>query len=255
MYDYHVHSNYSDGEFMGRMVRAAADAGLDGVGFADHCNVSEREHPRRYRNRFGFNLDVTYERRRAGIREYAADHDLRVFDAVEMDYHPADEDEISAFLAEADFEYAVGSVHEIREANVHWDYFADLDERERRGAVEEYFEHLVALVESGLFDIVAHPDIVERNPALRGYATEDHYRAVAEALADSATVPEINAGRVDREYGEFHPNPAFLAVLAEYDVRVTLGSDAHSPGALHERVPRLRDRLADAPVESVELSV
>lgn len=255
MYDYHVHSNYSDGELLGQMVRAAAAAGLDGVGFADHCNVSGREHLRRYRNRFGFNLDVTYERRRAAIREYAAEHDLRVFDAVEMDYHPADEAAIRSFLAEADFEYVVGSVHEIQETNVHRDYFAGLDEREQRDAVDEYFERLVALVESGLFDIAAHPDIVERNPALRGYATEDHYRAVARALADSATVPEINAGRVDREYGQFHPNADFLAALARHDVPVTLGSDAHSPQALRERVPRLRDRLAESGVESVELAV
>ena len=253
MYDYHVHSNYSDGEFMGRMVRAAVDAGLDGVGFADHCNVSERDHPQRYRRRFGFNLDVTYERRHDAIREYAAEHDLRVFDAVEMDYHPDDESEIRSFLDEAGFEYAVGSVHEVQGANVHWDYFADLEESGQRAAVEEYFQHLVALVESDLFDIVAHPDIVERNPALRGYATEAHYRAVAEALADSGTVPEINAGRIDREYGEFHPNPEFLDVLGEYDVPVTLGSDAHSPEALRGRVPLLRERVADAPVGTVEL--
>ena len=255
MHDYHVHSNYSDGVFMGRMVRAAADAGLDGVGFADHCNVSEREHLRRYKRRFGFNLDVTYERRRAAIEEYAAEHELRVFDAVEVDYHPADEERIRSFLAEADFEYAVGSVHEIDEANVHWDYFADLSEDEQRGAVDEYFDHLVALVESELFDIVAHPDIIERNPALRGYATEDHYRAVAAALADASAVPEINAGRIDREYGQFHPKPTFLSVLAEYDVPVTLGTDAHSPAELHERVPRLHERASEAPVETVELAV
>jgi histidinol-phosphatase (PHP family) len=257
VYDYHVHSNYSDGVFMGRMVRAAADAGLDGVGFADHCNVSEREHLRRYKRRFGFNLDLTYERRREAIAEYAAEHDLRVFDAVEVDYHPADEDAIRSFLAEADFEYAVGSVHEIDEANVHWDYFADLSDAERREAVDEYFDRLVALVESGLFDIVAHPDIIERNPALRGYADEDHYRTVAAALADADAdvVPEINAGRIDREYGQFHPRPAFLSVLAAYDVPVTLGSDAHSPDELRERVPRLRERAADAPVETVELTL
>jgi len=255
VHDYHVHSNYSDGVFMGRMVRAAADAGLDGVGFADHCNVSEREHLQRYKRRFGFNLDVTYERRRTAIEEYAAEYDLRVFDAVEVDYHPADEERIRSFLDEADFEYAVGSVHEIDEANVHWDYFADLGEDERRGAVDEYFDHLVALVESELFDVVAHPDIIERNPALRGYATEDHYHTVAAALSDASAVPEINAGRIDREYGQFHPNPSFLTVLAEHDVPVTLGTDAHSPDELRERVSRLRERASDAPVETVELSV
>jgi len=41
--DYHVHSNYSDGRFLFQMVRAADEAGLDGVGFADHCTVTERE--------------------------------------------------------------------------------------------------------------------------------------------------------------------------------------------------------------------
>ena len=42
-------------------------------------------------------------------------------------------------------------------------------------------------------------------------------------------------------------------MLAEYDVPVTLGSDAHSPDALRERAPLLGDWAADAPVETVEL--
>jgi histidinol-phosphatase (PHP family) len=251
VYDYHVHSNYSDGSFLERMVAAAADTALDGVGVADHCNVSDREHCRRYRRRFGFNLDRTYERRRDAIAELDAEHDLAVLDGVEMDYHPDDEAAIREFLADAGFDYVIGSVHELRETNVHMDYFAALSERERRDAVEEYFERVVGLVESGLFDVLAHADVVERNPALRGYATEDHYHAVAGALADSETVPEINAGRVDREYGQFHPNDAFLAVLAQYDVPVTVGSDAHEPGRLRGRVPLLREKLADLDIEVV----
>ena len=255
MRDYHVHSSYSDGEFLGWMVQAAEEAGLDGVGFADHCNVSDREHMRRYKHRFGFNLDVTYERRRTAIDGLRPEHDLRIFDAVEMDYHPADEPEIATFLEAAGFDYAIGSVHEIQEANVHWPYFEDRSTDEQRAAVDEYFERVVALVDSGLFDIVAHPDIVERNPALRGYATRGHYEAVAGALADSGTVPELNAGRIDGDYGEFHPNPEFLSVLAEYDVAVTVGSDAHAPDELRDRVPLLTDRLESANVAVTELPV
>ncbi|WP_415379871.1 PHP domain-containing protein [Halosimplex sp. TS25] len=255
MHDYHVHSSYSDGEFLEGMVEAAADAGLDGVGFADHCNVSEREHLRRYKKRFGFNLDLTYERRREAIAELREEFGLRIFDAVEVDYHPADEAEIRAFLAEADFDYVVGSVHEIEEANVHWDYFADRTDEQQHAAVDEYFHRVVDLVESGLFDVAAHLDIVERNPALRGYATRDHYEAVAAALADSKTVPELNAGRIQADYGEFHPGPDFLSVLAEYDVPVTIGSDAHSPRELRERIPILSDGLDAAPLDVVELSV
>jgi len=255
MHDYHVHSSYSDGEFLGWMVETAADAGLDGVGFADHCNVSERDHLQQYKRRFGFNLDVTYERRREAIEGLREEHDIRIYDAVEVDYHSADETEIRAFLEEADFDYAVGSVHEIREANVHWNYFADLSEAEQRTSVDEYFEQVVALVESGLFDVLAHPDIVERNQALRDYATTDNYEAVAAALADADTIPEVNAGRITGEYAEYHPNPEFLSVLAEHDVPVTVGSDSHSPDELRERVPLLSDRLDDATVDVVDLSL
>jgi histidinol-phosphatase (PHP family) len=255
MYDYHVHSNYSDGRFIDRMVGAASDAGLDGVGIADHCVVTGREHLRRHRQRYGFNLDVTYERRRATIRELREEFPIRVFDAAEVDYHPDDEDRIRSFLDEAEFDYVVGSVHELRETNVHMDYFADLTESDRQSVVDDYFERVVALVESDLFDVLAHPDIVERNPALRGYATDRHYREVARALADSRTVPEVNAGRIDREYGEFHPMPAFLSTLAEHDVPVTPGSDAHVSGQLRERVPLLREKLAAAPVDVVDVGV
>lgn len=255
MYDYHVHSSYSDGEFLGRMVRAAVEAGLEGVGFADHCNVSEREEIRRLTYEFGFNLDLTGERRREAIEGLREEYDLRIFDAVEVDYDPRDGSEIRAFLDEADFEYAVGSVHELRGRNVHWDYFADLSESEQRAAVEEYFEKVVALAESGLFDVAAHLDLVERNPALRGYATEDQYREVAAALAETGTITEINAGRIGREYGEFHPSPEFRTVLAEYDVPVVGGTDAHRPEDLRERAPRVEQALEAVELEVVDLSV
>jgi len=255
MHDYHVHSNYSDGRMLPLMLDAAADAGLDGVGIADHCNVSERDRMQRFKREFGFNLDLTHERRREAIATLRSRYDLTIYDAVEMDYHPDDEREIRAFLEATDFDYAIGSVHELRGHNVHQNYFADLSAAEQRDTVDEYFERVVALVESGLFDIVAHPDIVERNPALRGLATESHYRDVALALAESPTFPELNAGRIDREYGRFHPRSAFLDVLAEYDVPVTIGSDAHTPDALRERVPLLGERVAELGLDVVTLSV
>jgi len=154
MHDYHVHSNYSDGGFLYAMIAAAERAGLDGVGVADHCNVSERTAPRREKRLLGFTMDTTYGRRREAIRELRDQFDLTVHDAVEMDYDPRDEELIRAFLDEAEFDYAVGSVHHVRDTNVQsageW---ADLDERECRAVVDDHFDALVALVESELFDI------------------------------------------------------------------------------------------------------
>lgn len=242
--DYHVHSTYSDGRFLFQMVRAAADAGLDGVGIADHCNVSERSDIREQKHLLGFNLDQTYERRRDAIDRLREELGMDIYDGVEMDYHPEEEEAIESFLEEADFQYTIGSVHHLEGVNVHVEpYFEQKSEAEREALVDDYFDMVVSLVESELFDIAAHVDLVERNPALRGFATEDHYRRVVHALDDSATIPELNAGRALDEYGEFHPTPEFLDILAEYDIPMTVGTDAHKPEEVGDRVTHLERYL------------
>ncbi|WP_423997820.1 PHP domain-containing protein [Halorubrum trapanicum] len=254
MYDYHAHTNYSDGAFLRWMVDAAADAGLDGIGFADHCNVSPEPSAQRYKRALGFNLDMTYERRREAIEAVREEAAVDVFDAVEMDYDPAHEAAIAEFLDDAGFDYAVGSVHDLDGANVHTrSHFADKSEAERRELVDRYFEKLVALVESEQFAIAAHPDLIERNPHLRGFATEDHYAAVANAFRSSRTVPEINAGRLLDDYGEFHPAPAFLDRLVDAGVEVTVGTDSHEPDEIAPRTREIEAEFDRRGIEAVRL--
>jgi histidinol-phosphatase (PHP family) len=251
--DYHVHSNYSDGRFLFQMVRAADEAGLDGVGFADHCTVTEREDRRGERAEYAFNLDLTYERRRRGIERLREEFDLAVYDAVEMDYEPRDEGAIDSFLDEANFDYAIGSVHELDGSNVQVpSNFADRSAATLDALVDEYFDRLVSLVESELFDIAAHPDLIERTGPLRGRATEDQYDRVARAFAESRTVPEINAGRALTDLDLVHPSEGFLAAFREYDVDVTLGTDSHYPDEIGSRAAFLTDFVADRDLEPVE---
>ncbi|MDF9745164.1 PHP domain-containing protein [Natrinema salsiterrestre] len=250
MRDFHVHSNYSDGDFLRSMVRAAESAGLEGVGFADHCNVARRERPESMRSVYGFNLDLTYERRRRGIERLRDDSEIEIYDAVEMDYDPRDEPAIDGFLSEADFDYAIGSVHDVDGHNVQIaSHFEDMSDAERDAVVDGYFDRLVALVESELFDIAAHVDLLERTPPLRGRATEDHYRRVAQAVADSRTVPEVNAGRALADAAVVHPSESFLTVLREHDVAVTVGTDSHHPAEIPDRVDFLTDFFDETGLE------
>jgi histidinol-phosphatase (PHP family) len=258
VFDYHVHSNYSDGDFLPAMLDAAEAAGLDGVGVADHCNVLSGDAMDRIRRLLGFNLDLEalYERRRSAIAELSDSYDLRVFDAAEMDYEPDAEGEIRSFLDEAGFDYAIGSVHALDGVNVHTvSYFADADERRRREYVETYFEKVVALAESELFEVAGHVDLVERNEALRGLATREQYERVADAFADSRTVPEVNAGRVHGDYGTLHPAPDLFDVLRERGVEFAVGSDAHAPDEIAPRADELREFADRAGFDPVELDV
>jgi histidinol-phosphatase (PHP family) len=254
--DYHAHSNYSDGHFLFAMAAAADRAGLDAIGIADHCHLSADDELRANRDEFGFHLDLTYERRRRGIQRVEDEFDVRVFDAVEIDYLPDETDRIAGFLDEADFDYAVGSVHQVNGQNVQRDgEFRGRSEAARRAVVDDYYDNLVSLVESGLFDIAAHVDLVERTPSLRGFSTQEHYDRVAAALADAETVPEINAGRALGDYGEFHPSPDLLETLLDHGVEFVVGTDSHRPEEIGQRVDALEAHLDDLGIEPTTLEV
>lgn len=248
-WDVHAHSDYSDGAPLAAMVEAARDVGLDGVGFADHSNVSTLE-PGVNRS---FDLSETYPDRRHQIRALREEYDLRIFDAIELDYRPADEERIASFLDEAAFDYALGSVHHVEQTNVVVPgAFANASEDERETFVDEYFDLVVDLIESELFDVVAHLDLVERNAELRDHATTDHYQTVAEALARSETVPELNAGRAFSDFGEIHPHPDFLDVLLEAGVEFVAGTDAHAPEELIPRAKLLSEVVASRDIDIVD---
>jgi histidinol-phosphatase (PHP family) len=234
--DVHTHTTFSDGSELSAMVEAAESAGLDALGLTDHCIVVDDDFGRRDR----YDLVETYERRRAVVDDARAETDLRLYDAAEVSYVESAEAETREFLSAADFAYTIGSVHFAGE----YDYtsngsYADADEETRRDAVERYYDAVVALVESELFDVLGHLDLPERTTALRGHSRPDDYERVAAALADSRTVPEVNAGRVDRSLGRVHPDPARLAQFRAHDVGFVLGSDSHRPAELPERVPAL----------------
>lgn len=252
MHDYHAHTNYSDGRYMFQMVEAAERAGLDGIGFTDHCTVTQRDYRQVDRAQYAFNLDVTYDRRRRGIESLRAEAGVRIYDAVEMDYDPRDEAAIADFLDEAGFDYAIGSVHELDDVNVQVpSNYADRSAAELDRLVDDYFDRLVKLIESELFDVAAHPDLIERTPPLSGRATDDQYHRVATALSDSRTIPEINAGRALTDLELVHPTDRFLDVLREYGIQFTAGSDAHAPSEVEARTPFLQEYFDSAGLQPV----
>lgn len=248
--DRHAHTTYSDGSDWREMARAAAESGLEAIGFTDHCILWEDDHGRHARTTF----DREFRERRREFADAAETLEVAVLDGVEMTYDPRQESTIRAFLETAGFEYAIGSVHyadgyDLTSPGA----LATADAGTKREAVETYVDWQVRAIESELFDVLGHLDLPQRVPALRGVVTDDDYRRLASALADSRTVPEINAGRLDREYGRIHPHPDALEHFAAHDVPFVVGTDAHAPDQLRRRVESLAPVLEAVPVEIVEL--
>jgi histidinol-phosphatase (PHP family) len=175
--------------------------------------------------------------------------DLRL--GVEMDFVPGGEDRTSSLLEVRDFDYVVGSVHFLREGAVDMDDYSVWDSgRSVEQIWRRYFETVGESALSGLFDIIAHPDLVKYwSPAQRPLPEGDlryYYEPAIEGLAESGVAVELSTAGLRKPVGEMYPAAAFLEMCIDAGVPVALSSDAHTPqhvGADYDQALAMLERL------------
>jgi histidinol-phosphatase (PHP family) len=168
----------------------------------------------------------------ASVVREAASAGLPVRLGIEVDYFPGAEHAIKQVLAQAPFDYAIGSVHwigpwgfDLLGVEGLWDG-RDVDEMYR-----QYFALLCQAARTGLFQIMAHPDLIKvmghrPSPALD---TQALYEAAAAAFAAGGAAVEVSTAGFRKPVGELYPVPAFLRACQRRGVPLSLASDAHQP--------------------------
>jgi len=94
-----------------------------------------------------------------------------------------------------------------------------------------YFEHIALSAESGLFDTIAHPDLVKNeSPADWDFARiqPDIERAL-DRIAATGVAMEINTSGLNKTLPEMNPGPAMLGLMRARHIPVVIGADAHRP--------------------------
>jgi histidinol-phosphatase (PHP family) len=164
-------------------------------------------------------------------REQASPFPVRL--GLECDFIAGQEAWIEELASMAPWDYLIGSVHYLAPGwdvdNPKWVGRFDASET----AVEEiwglYWDAYARCIASGLFDFVAHPDLVKKfghRPAgdLRGY----YEPAIAAAAAGNVAM-EISTAGLRKPVGELYPSAEFLRMAWEAGVRIVINSDAHAP--------------------------
>jgi histidinol-phosphatase (PHP family) len=178
--------------------------------------------------------------------------DLRL--GIEADFVPGAEDRLANVLEARDFDYVVGSVHFLREGAVDMDdYSVWSSGRSAEEIWRRYFETVGESARSGLFDILAHPDLVKywgpHPPNGRPLPSGDlrrYYELAIDGIAESGIAVEVSTAGLRKRAGEIYPAPAFLEMCLEAGAPVALSSDAHRPqdvGADYEQALELLERL------------
>ena len=236
--DYHVHLRPDDvgstpaEEFftqrnVERYREAASEAGIDELGVSEHVY------------RFTAALDVwDHEFWRANAHddlaaycEFVRAAGLRV--GLEMDYVPGAEDRIANLLDAHEFDYVVGSIHFLAQGAVDddaYDVWRKVGDPDRVWGA--YFDTLAAAARSGLFDILAHPDLVKIWGTQRPEPSRDRrffYEPAIEAIAETGIAVEVSTAGLRKPIGEIYPAPVFAETCVEAGAAFALSSDAHVP--------------------------
>ncbi|MFL5780245.1 MAG: histidinol-phosphatase [Thermoleophilaceae bacterium] len=227
-----------------RYREVATERGVEYLGVSEHVHrfrqaLSVWEHPFWVANAVD-DLDEYCE----FVRD---DTDLRL--GLEADYVAGREDRMANLLDERDWDYVVGSVHFLQDRALDmrgdWDVWrsGDPDKVWRR-----YFETLGEAARTGMFDVLAHPDLVKvwggdaprPDGDLRRF-----YDLAMDGIAESDVAIEVSTAGLRKPVGEIYPAPAFLAMCLEAGRPVALSSDAHVPADLAFRYDAALEYLED----------
>ncbi len=253
--DYHVHLRRDDdpapgaerftSENVDRYLAAAEEHGIAELGVSEHIH------------RFTAALEVWQhpfwrEHARDDLDEYCdfvrSETPLRL--GIEADFVPGCEDRTANLLEAREFDYVIGSVHFLREEAVDMDGDHDVWRSGDPEAVwRRYFETLGEAARSGLFDVLAHPDLVKvwgRERPLPEGDLRRFYELAIEGIVEGGVAVEVSTAGLRKPVGEIYPARPLLELCVEAGAPVSLSSDAHEPeqiGYAYERALELLESV------------
>ena len=251
--DYHLHlrpddageaAEYFTGANVERYLDAARQAGIEELGVSEHV-YRFRQALDVWRHPFWVSQAIDDL---DDYCEFVRSTPLRL--GLETDYIPGAEDRIRNMLEAREFDYVVGSVHFVGDVAVDdprydaWGIGGEPDAVWRR-----FFAFMAEAARSGLYDILAHPDLVKVWGPERPRPDRDlrfYYEPLVEAIAESGIAVEISTAGLRKPVGELYPSRAFAEMCVDAGASFALSSDAHMPehvGYEYERALELLEAV------------
>ena len=195
-------------------------AGLKGIIFTCHCPMPGGFWPtvRMAENEFDTYVDIVARAR----ERYKGKIDVWL--GLESEYFPGMERYIEELHEKADFHFILGSVH--------WqakEYLAKFETGTIENFRRTYFDQLAISAETGLYDCLAHPDLVKNyNPDSWCFAiVKNHVAKSLDRIAATGVAMEVNTSGLNKSYSEMNPGNELLAMMAQRGIPIVIGSDAH----------------------------
>ncbi len=206
--------------------------GLKGIIFTCHCPLPDGiSHAVRM-------VPEEYDRYVEWVGEahdqFAGRLDVRL--GLESDFYPGVEPWLEKLHARVPLHHVLGSVHpQVPDYRLQY-YRGNWFEYQ-----QTYFDHLACSAETGLYDTLAHPDLI-KNESPSDWHFERILPFIERALdriAKTGVAMELNTSGVNKAIREINPSPTMLGLMHARGIPVVIGADAHRP-------TRVADGYADA---------
>jgi histidinol-phosphatase (PHP family) len=230
--DYHVHTfrcGHAGGESRD-FVRRAIDQGLSEMAFTDHIPLyflPEAERDPRLAMREDQFDDYLNEVEVLRL-EFASVIPIRL--GLEADYAEGHEETLARWLARADWDLVLGSVHWVAGDWIDAPGSAARFEREGTESLyTEYYRLLSKAAATGLFDVLTHFDLPKKHGHRPQSPLEIAEDAAIDAAKRSGCAFEISSAGLRKPVHELYPERRLLRKLLAAGVPATFSSDSHAP--------------------------
>jgi histidinol-phosphatase (PHP family) len=235
--DFHIHESYSSDAPLAtpeKYCKVAERRGIDEMCFTTHLILTGPD------VKHGISPDKIHSYLH-DIEVAQENTDVTLRAGLEIDWFPEVEKEIEEILNEYTLDYALGSLHYVRGIDIGSrrqspSFFLG---KELVDAIDIYFEEWRRAAESGLFDVLAHPDYFrkylnlthEMPVSFQEYGSKVH--DALDSLKSHSVGIGVNTSGFRHGIGDLYPIKGFMQAAREAGIEtVVVGSDCHTVGDL-----------------------
>lgn len=206
-------------------VERAIDIGLAEIGFSDHMPLLHT---------FDSTLTMSWDE----LPFYIADvkklkeeyRRIEIKLGIEVDYVKGREAELKSLIDDFDFDYVLGSVHFLEGWGIDdRRYIDNYQNYDILDLYKRYFSLVDEAARSGLFDIIAHPDLIKKYGFRPESDISEIYEETAKSIAEADVAIEISSAGLRKPVKEIYPTQNFIDICFRRGVPIVVGSDAHHP--------------------------
>lgn len=152
----------------------------------------------------------------------SADYPVKINFGLEICWFEQHEDFIREIVNDGYFDYLIGSVHWIDNWTFNQRKYQWLG-KDADYLYKRYYEMSHSLIESDIFDIIAHPDLIRCHSIYPKYDLAPTYKSLCETAKAHNVMIEMNTSK------GLGINDEFLDIAKGVGVSFSTGSDAHRP--------------------------